>query len=620
MKYLNNINSPDDIKGLNSDELHALIDEIRAFLVQSISLTGGHLSSNLGVVELTVALHYCYNMPDDKIIWDVGHQSYVHKILTGRKERFDTLRKHKGLSGFPKGVESEYDSFDTGHSSTSISAAYGMACARDILGRTNKVVAVIGDGSMTGGMAYEALNNAGRSKTNLTVVLNDNEMSISKNVGAISRHLNDIRTAPSYLRAKKDVNDFLLKIPVVGKGLRRFIELAKNKIRYFLLPGVLFEELGFKYIGPIDGNNLDELIKTFTKIKKIEGPVLVHVNTKKGKGYFRAENAPSDFHGVDCFDIETGISATISDAKTYSDVFSQTIVEIAAQDERVVAVTAAMPLGIGLVQFSKAFPQRFFDVGIAEAHAATFAAGLAKEGLIPVFAVYSTFLQRSYDQILHDVCIQNLPVIFAIDRAGIVGSDGETHQGIFDLSYLNHIPNITIMAPKSGEELAEMLRFAVDIGGPVAIRYPRSVVSERFCSGNNPIELGKAEILERGSRIAVISVGAMADTAYEALEKLKAGGLTPTLVNARFVKPIDEEMAQSLSDYEYVFTIEDNVRSGGFGVSLLSLFAKKGYKAKVEIFAFPDEFIEQGTRGELFKQFGLDSESIYEKIAGKIYG
>jgi len=614
MKYINKVHSPADLRRLHLRELTAYANEARALLIRSVAKTGGHLSSNLGVVELTVALHFCFSGKDDRIVWDVGHQTYVHKLITGRKDRFGTLRKLNGLSGFPKPAESEYDSFGTGHSSTSVSAAYGMAVARDLQGQAHHVAAVIGDGAMTGGPAYEALNNAGRSGRQFVVVLNDNEMSISENVGALSRHLNEIRTAPEYLGAKRGVSDFLGKVPVVGSKVGRFIERVKDGVRFMLVPGVLFEEMGFTYVGPVNGHNIQELISVFNKVKRMDGPVLVHVYTQKGKGYPRAENCPEAFHGVDAFDVKTGEPLHEKAGEDYACVMGRTLTDIARTNKKVAAITAAMPAGTGLCAFKEAFPDRFFDVGIAEAHAVTFAAGLARAGMTPVFAVYSTFLQRAYDQILHDVCIQNLPVVFAVDRAGVVGADGETHQGLFDLSFLSHIPNMTIMAPKDGGELAAMLRFAVKLGAPVAIRYPRGQAKMPE-GGTTEIALGRAEVLREGSRVAIVFVGSMCDTAKALAERLAADGHNPILINARFVKPIDAIITERLANCAYVFTLEENVATGGFGAQLRAHLAEANSTARLTTFAFPDAFVPQGTREELLALYGLDIGSVYKKTA-----
>lgn len=613
---LEKINSLRKLKRLKVGELPDVCKEIRSFLIESISKTGGHLASNLGVVELTVALHYCFNSPIDRLIWDVGHQAYVHKILTGRMDQFPTLRKFAGLSGFPKGAESEHDAFDTGHSSTSISAALGLCVSRDLSGDKYKVIAVIGDGSLTGGLAFEGLNNAGRKNTNIIVILNDNQMSISENVGALSSYLNEFRTAKPYLEAKQDVSNFLNKVPLVGPGLTSFIDKTKSGIKQFLVPGQLFEELGFTYIGPVDGHNIRQLVSVLNKVKNMQGPVLVHVCTKKGKGYEQAESAPQEFHGVSPFDIETG-EINQSNKLTYSQVFGQALTELAAQEPRLLAVTASMQDGTGLSFFKEKFPNRIFDVGIAESHAVTFSAGLAKNGYLPVFAVYSSFLQRSYDQILHDVCLQKLPMIFAIDRAGIVGADGETHQGIFDLSFLSHIPNLSIMAPKDGAELKQMLDLAVRLNAPVAIRYPRDVVpsflpDNAICSA---LEYAKHEVFIQGENIALVALGSMFQTALQVSRRLRSDGLSPCLINARFMKPISDTLCEELEGFEHIFIMEENVATGGFGSSLLmKLNALSSFKGRVHILAFKDEFIPQGTRNELLAYCGLDEEGVYETV------
>ena len=613
MKFIDKVHSPADLQGMSTRALSAYANEARKLLVRSVAKTGGHLSSNLGVADLTVALHFCFNGAEDRIVWDVGHQTYVHKLITGRKERFGTLRQLNGLSGFPKPNESAHDAFGTGHSSTSVSAAYGMAVARDLQNQKHNVVAVIGDGALTGGLAYEAMNNAGRSGRKLVVVLNDNQMSISENVGALSRHLNEIRTAPEYLGVKRGVNKLLDRVPVVGKGVGRLIERAKDGLKYLLVPGVLFEEMGFTYIGPVDGHNMAELVSVFQRVRQMDGPVLVHVYTKKGKGYENAEDFPEDFHGVDSFDVRTGKPLRAPSGQSFGDIAGETLCALARADERVLAVTAAMPIGTGLCGFREEFPSRFFDVGIAEAHAVTFAAGLAKAGMRPVVAVYSTFLQRAYDQILHDVCIQNLPVTFAIDRAGIVGADGETHQGLFDLSYLSHIPNMTILAPKDGSELADMLRFAVSLNAPAAVRYPRGTADVPEASA--PIAYGKAEILREGADIAVVFVGSMYAAACALADDLAAKGHNPLLVNARFVKPIDGALVTRLSGFRHVFTLEENVAAGGFGAALREKLAACDSAAKLTCFAFPDAFVPQGTREELLRLYGLDAEAVCVRAA-----
>ncbi|MCJ7855444.1 1-deoxy-D-xylulose-5-phosphate synthase [Lachnospiraceae bacterium NSJ-143] len=608
--------------------LPVLASEIRSFLLENISSTGGHLASNLGIVELTLALHYCFNPEKDRIIWDVGHQAYVHKILTGRKDRFDSLRQLDGLSGFPKPNESVCDAFAAGHSSTSISAALGMAKARDLMGTDEKIISVIGDGSITGGLAYEGLNNAGRSNTSMIVVLNDNEMSISSNVGAMSKHLNDLRTNKKYLDAKEGVHKFLDKVPFGGK-IDRTIETVKNSVKYSIVAGksedddpypfsgIMFEELGFKYIGPIDGHNTDELIAVFEKIKDIKKPILVHVKTIKGKGYQFAEKLPWKYHGVDCFDLKTGTAVKKSGRVSYSKVFGDTMVELASKSKKIVAISAAMISGTGLDEFEAKFPKRMFDVAIAEQHAVTFAAGMAARGFIPVFAVYSTFLQRAYDQIVHDVCLQGLHVVFAIDRAGIVGADGETHQGIFDISFMAHIPGMVFMAPSNGSELKAMIIKAAEMDCPVAVRYPRDCIPEEKIEALPEIEMGKAEIIHDGSDIAIVCCGTMMDKCEGLYERLKADGYRPMLVNARFIKPVDTEMVKNVcSKCRRIFTVEDNLKAGGFGSIFENCAYDMGFTGvNVYRFAFDDKFIEQGTREQLFERYGLNSDSMYTKAS-----
>ena len=616
---LERINSPKSIKRLPAGALDILAAEIRDFLVDSIADTGGHLASNLGVVELTLALHRVFDTPKDKIIWDVGHQSYIHKIITGRKDRFHTLRKLDGLSGFPKPGESEHDAFATGHSSTAISAALGLAMARDLRGvsrcpKREKVIAVVGDGSITNGLAYEGLNNAGRSDTDIIVILNDNQMSICENVGAMSRHLNSLRTGPLYLGAKQGIHRMLDKLPVVGPHLSGGIETAKAALKYLMLHGVLFEEMGFRYFGPVDGHNIPNLINVLRGVKKIRGPVLVHVLTKKGKGYESAERSPMRFHGVGSFDVGTGRPTNGSGLPSYTDVFSNALMQHAAENDKIVAVSAAMPDGTGLAPFKKQYPKRFFDVGIAEGHAVTFAAGLAKGGFRPVVALYSSFMQRAYDNILHDVALQNLPVVFAVDRAGIVGEDGDTHQGIYDLSYLCHIPNMTVLAPKDGPELEAMLAFALTHSGPVAVRYPRdtAVTGEGMAQ---PIVYGMSEVIRQGRSMALVSVGTMMSTALRAADILREGGHDPSVYNARFVKPVDTELARRLAAYEAVYVLEDAARVGGYGSQLLeALTALQVPLPRFHILAFPDVFIEAGSREELFTRYKLDANCIAELI------
>lgn len=611
---LDNIHSPDDVRKLDLQQLKALADEIRQFLIEKVSITGGHLASNLGVVELTLALHKVFNTPDDKIVWDVGHQSYVHKILTGRRGKFDTLRQLDGISGFPKNCESNSDCFNTGHSSTSISAALGLAKARDILKERYSVVAVIGDGAMTGGMSFEALNDAGRSPNNLIIILNDNEMSISKNVGGFSRYLSKIRTQPIYFKAKEDFDTFLNRIPAIGKSAARVLDRAKGTIKYIVMPGMIFEELGLKYLGPIDGHDIGELIKVIASAKRLKGPVLIHVRTQKGKGYKFAENKPQDFHGISPFEIETG-EIKINNGPTYSDVFGNKMVSLAQTEPKLAAITAAMPLGTGLDEFSKKYPERFFDVGIAEQHAVTFAAGLAKGGIKPVVAVYSTFLQRSYDQIIHDVALQNLHVVLAIDRAGVVGEDGETHQGLYDISFLNHIPNMTIAAPCDYDEFERLLEFAVSgYNGPIAIRYPRGSGKRQLIQAAE-IHHGKGVKLLSGNDISIIAVGNMVDIALKVAELLKEKGISAEVINGRFIKPLDARLIlESAAKTHAVAAFEDNTVIGGFGSSILELLNKNSFKVKMGIFGFPDIPILHGSRNELYEKYGLNADSLTKEI------
>ncbi|MDR2183305.1 MAG: 1-deoxy-D-xylulose-5-phosphate synthase [Clostridiales bacterium] len=610
MILLDKVDSPKDLKRLKIEQLAPLAAEMRKFLLQSVSQTGGHLASNLGVVELTIALHYCLNSPQDKIVWDVGHQSYPHKILTGRRAQFDTLRKMGGLSGFIKSAESPHDAFDVGHSSTSLSAALGMAIARDLRGANTKVAAVIGDGSLTSGLALEGLNNIGRSDTDIIVFLNDNQMSISENVGALSRYLNDLRSAPTYISAKRDVRRFLKSIPFAGRFTKDFIKKAKSQLKYLLLPGVLFQELGFKYYGPVDGHDINQLISVVQNVKAIRGPILVHVLTKKGKGYAAAMRRPHKFHGVEPFNPATGQPVATKREITYTDIFSKKIVEMGRQNEKIVAITASMPDGCGLTNFKKAFPARFFDVGIAESHAVTFAAGLAKAGFHPIVSIYSTFLQRAYDQILHDVCIQKLSVVFAIDRAGFVGADGETHQGVFDLSYLSHMPGMTVLAPRDGKELEAMLEWAFARGGPVAIRYPKAAATNTYTKSITAIEYGKWEILEQGEGIALLSVGSMLPVAHDVWQRLGDAGFSPALISSRFVKPLDAALLEKLRGYDHIFTLEENVYDGGFGQRLS--FAMMG--KQVHVFAVRDEFLPAASREELPRLTKLDADSVFSGI------
>ena len=557
---LDKIQKPNDIKKLSDSELDILAEEIREFLIESISKTGGHLASNLGVVELTMALHLSLNLPKDKIVWDVGHQSYTHKILTGRREGFASLRQYGGMSGFPKVVESDCDCFNTGHSSTSISAGLGLAQAREITGENYRVVSVIGDGALTGGMAYEALNNASNLNSNFIIVLNDNNMSISENVGGMSQYLSGFRTADAYRNLKNNVINSLNHVPVYGEKVVKRIRNTKSSIKQLFIPGMFFEEMGIIYLGPVDGSNIHEMVKTFSEAKRIDGPVLVHVITHKGQGYGPAERHPARFHGAEPFDIETGLPVLKKEKANYTDVVSTVMKKLGARDDKVVAITAAMEDGTGLKRFHNLYPDRFFDVGIAEEHAVTFAAGLAQAGLRPVFAVYSSFLQRAYDQILHDVCIQKLPVVFAIDRAGLVGSDGETHQGIFDISYLSSIPNMTIMAPKNKWELSDMLKYAVKYNGPIAVRYPRGQAYDGLKEHREPIEMGKSELLCQGSKVAILALGSMVAEAVNVVSELKEAGIEATLINARFAMPFDKEAINELEkNHDLLVSLEENV-------------------------------------------------------------
>lgn len=613
--YLEQIHEANDIKKLNERELAGLAEEIRTFLVEKISKTGGHLASNLGVVELTMAMHLSFQLPEDKMIWDVGHQSYTHKILTGRKEGFDGLRKYGGMSGFPKRKESDCDAFDTGHSSTSISAGLGYARGRDILGQDYSVISVIGDGSLTGGMAYEALNNAAEMKTNFIIVLNDNHMSISKNVGGMSSYLGELRTARAYTDLKDTVENVLGSIPFGGEKMVRHIKRTKSSIKQLLVPGMFFEDMGIKYLGPVDGHDLKALCRAFTEAKRVKGPVLVHVLTKKGKGYLPAEENPSRFHGTGPFDIQTGEPISKSGKDSCTDVFSKVMLDLAKKDDRLVAITAAMEDGTGLAAFHRYYPDRFFDVGIAEGHGVTFAAGLAAAGLHPVFAVYSSFLQRGFDQMIHDVCLQKLPVVFAVDRAGLVGSDGETHQGIFDLSYLSMIPNMTVLSPKNKWELADMVRFAVRLGAPAAVRYPRGSTFDGFREYRAPIEYGKSEPIYEEEDIAIISVGHMFEQAVQVRKRLKEIGYNCTLINARFVKPVDEEMLRKLTvEHRLIVTLEENIRRGGFGEFVTAYLAGLETDAEVLNLALPDDYIEHGSVDLLRSEAMLDIESCVARI------
>ena len=614
---LEKINDVNDIKNLSWEELEVLSEEIREFLIEKISITGGHLAPNLGVVELTMALHLSFDLPADKIVWDVGHQAYTHKILTGRKTGFDELRKYGGMSGFPKRKESDCDAFDTGHSSTSISAAMGLVNARDLRGEKHHVIAVIGDGALTGGMAYEALNNASHLKKNFIIVLNDNKMSISENLGGMSKYLNSIRTADAYNGFKSGVEHTLINIG--GQRVAESLKRTKDGIKQWFVPGMLFENMGIKYLGPVDGHDINAMRRVFNEAKRVKGAVIVHVLTKKGCGYEPAEKNPSKFHGTDPFVIETGLPKKKKEKPNYTDVFSTSLCKLAEKNENVVAITAAMPDGTGLKKFASQYPSRFFDVGIAEEHAVTFAAGLAAGGMTPVVAVYSSFLQRAYDQIVHDVCIQNLHVIFAIDRAGLVGSDGETHQGIFDLSFLASIPNLCIMAPKNKQELYAMLKFAVKYDGPIAIRYPRGEAYEGLDAFREKIVYGKAEMLYKEQDIALMAVGSMVKVAEEVRETLKEKGLSCTLINARFVKEFDKEMIGDLAaDHKLLVTLEENVVTGGFGERVVDYVASNQIDLSVEKIALPDMYVEHGNVNILYRDAEIDAESVVERILSAV--
>lgn len=612
---LEKIQKPNDIKKIPADQLPALAEEIREFIIESLSKTGGHLASNLGVVELTIAMHRVFDLPKDKLIWDVGHQSYTHKILTGRKDGFETLRREGGISGFPKRSESDCDVFDTGHSSTSISAGVGYVRARELKKENYSVVSIIGDGALTGGMAYEALNNAASLKSNFIIVLNDNEMSITENVGGMSSYLSGLRTASAYTDFKMDVTRALNRIPGIGPGMVDAMRKTKSSIKQIIIPGMLFEDMGLTYLGPVDGHNIPQLIKIFQEAKRFEGPILVHVLTQKGRGYEPAMRHPARFHGAGPFDVKTGLPVGKSNP-TYTDVFSTVMRKMGDRRKDVAAVTAAMMTGVGLKRFSNMFPDRCFDVGIAEEHAVTFAAALSLGGITPVVAIYSSFLQRAYDQIMHDVCMQNLHVVFAIDRAGLVGYDGETHHGIFDLSYLGSMPNMTILAPKNLWELSDMIKFAVDYDGPIAVRYPRGEAYTGLKEFRAPICLGKSEVIHEGSRVALLAVGSMVKMAEEVQKQLKERmDMDAALVNARFVKPIDEELLRSFADtYELVVTLEENVKDGGFGERVLAFAEEEDLPFGVEIIALPDRFIPHGSVSYQMKQVGFTPEDICGRI------
>ena len=616
---LDKIQKENDIQKLTTEELDQLRREIRAFLIKSISKTGGHLASNLGVVELTMALHLSFDLPKDKIIWDVGHQSYTHKILTGRKEGFENLRKYGGMSGFPKTCESPCDCFNTGHSSTSISAGLGLAAARDITGEDYSVVSVIGDGSLTGGMAYEAMNNAALLKSNFIIVLNDNNMSISENVGGMSRYLGEFRTADAYRDLKNDIMNSLNKIPVYGERVVKRIRRTKSGIKQLFIPGMLFEEMGLIYLGPVDGNDIQAMCRTFAEAKRVDGAVIVHVLTKKGAGYLPAERHPARFHGAEPFDIATGLPSRPRTKANYTDVFSTVMKKMGERDPKVVAITAAMADGTGLKRFHNVYPERFFDVGIAEQHAVTFAAGLAKAGLKPVFAVYSSFLQRAYDQILHDVCIQNLPVVFAIDRAGLVGSDGETHQGIFDLSYLSTIPNMTVMAPKNKWELSDMIKYAIAFDAPIAVRYPRGEAYDGLRDYRAPVAYGRSEMIYLEKGVVLFALGNMVRIAEQVRNRLKEQGVSCTLINARFAMPFDQECIREMAEKHSIFvTMEENVRSGGFGEHVESFILEEELPMNVVNISIPDCYVEHGNVELLKQEVGIDADTVYRRVMDEI--
>lgn len=612
---LETIEKENDIKKIPLEQMPVLAQEIRDFLLESLSKTGGHLASNLGAVELTMALHYVFSLPKDKIIWDVGHQSYTHKILTGRKDGFKNLRQYGGLSGFPKREESPCDAYDTGHSSTSISAGVGYVCASKVSGEEYHVVSVIGDGALTGGMAYEALNNAASLNKNFVIILNDNKMSISENVGGISSYLSNLRTAESYTDLKSEVKKTLNKVPGIGPVMVQRIHKTKDSIKQLMIPGMFFEDMGIKYLGPVNGHDCGRMIQVFQEAKKVNGPVLVHVQTEKGRGYEPARKHPARFHGTSAFNLEHGIPLKTGGKANYTDIFSTVMLKLADRVPNLVALTAAMPDGTGLKRFRNRFPQRFFDVGIAEEHAVTCAAGMALGGMIPVVAIYSSFLQRAVDQIIEDVCLQNLHVIFAIDRAGLVGSDGETHQGCFDLSYLSMIPNMTVLAPKNKWELSDMLKFAVRYQGPIAIRYPRGEAYDGLEEYREPMVYGKSELIFEGEETALLSVGSMVETAVEVREKLKADKINATLVNARFIKPLDTKILDRLAlKHKKIVTMEENVKNGGFGMAVSEYMQEYHPEVKVQIIALPDAFITHGNPKLLKAKAGIDADSIYGAI------
>lgn len=618
---LNRIEKPEDVKALTVRELEQLASELRHFIIDTVSQNGGHLAPNLGTVELTLALYSVFSFPEDKLVWDVGHQAYTHKILTGRKDAFHTLRKKGGITGFPNRFESAYDAFGVGHASTSISAALGMALARDAKGEKNQVIAVIGDGALTGGESFEALNNAGDLGTKLIVILNDNEMSIDANVGAMSEYLSRIRIAPQYARAKRDMGSLLMSIPHIGDKVYKTASHLKDGVRSVLVPGSLFEEMGFHYIGPIDGHNIGLLEEVLVSAKEMEGPVLIHIHTVKGKGYKPAEQAPDKFHGVGCFDPSTGKSAKKAGcAPSYTSVFSKALIDLAKDRPDILAITAAMPSGTGLKAFGQAYPKRFFDVGIAEEHAMTLAAGMAAAGMHPVIALYSTFAQRAYDQLIHDVCLQNLPVTLCLDRAGLVGEDGPTHHGVFDLSYLRQMPNMCVMAPKDEEELRHMLATAIAIEGPAAVRYPRGAgLGVPLTDSLETLPVGKAEVLQEEGDIAFLAVGTMVEKAKEAAAILKEEGIEAAVVNMRFIKPLDTELLGEMArTKKLLITAEENVLAGGFGSAVAEYLADHGIEVPLLRFGIPDRFIEQGMRRELLSLCGLQPDEMAERIRERL--
>lgn len=620
-RLLDKINSPKDLKSLSNDELKTLAQEIREELIETVSQTGGHLAPNLGVVELTIGLHRALDAPKDKIVWDVGHQSYIHKILTGRLKQFKTLRQYGGIAGFPKRLESEYDVFDTGHAGNSISVALGLAVGRDMKKSDATIVAVIGDGSLTSGMSYEALNQAGHLGSRLIVILNDNEMSIAKNVGAMSSYLSRIRLDPAYNKLRDEVEERIRKIPGLGETLLNVGDHIKESIKAFIVPvGMLFEEMGFTYVGPINGHDIQQVVANVAMAKELKGPVLIHVLTRKGYGYAPAEDFPDKFHGVAPYRVETGEARTKGSIPSYTDIFGEAMVELGKKNKKILAITAAMPAGTGLDNFARAYPKRFFDVGIAEQHAVTFAAGLALKGFIPVVAIYSTFLERSFDQLIQDICLQNLHVVFALDRGGLVGEDGPTHHGVFDLSYLRQIPNMVVMAPKNEVELRDMLYTAIELDGPVAFRYPRGTGwGLEYGHSFKKLQVGRGEVLREGQQVCLLAVGRMVRVAEQAAEMLSDRGIIPTVINARFVKPLDEELILSQgAKHSLMVTIEENTVIGGFGSAVLELLARNNVFIPVLQIGLPDRFITHGTPEILLKDVGLDAAGVVNEIEAKL--